>query len=91
MFQQQTSLIQAGLKDGFWIYLANCHLLSSWMPQLEQIVKTIEDNGKLTHPDFRLWLSSKPYATFPTTLLENSIKVSTEESKVGPASSFKRP
>lgn len=61
------------------------------MPQLDKIAQTIEDNSKLTHPDFRMWLSSKPYATFPATLLENAIKVSTEESKVGPVSSFKRP
>jgi len=50
------------------------------MPQLDKIIETIKD-GK-THPDFRLWLSSKPYPKFPTTLLQNAIKVSIEQPKV---------
>ena len=28
------------------------------------------------HPDFRLWLSSKPTAAFPSSVLKSSVKVS---------------
>lgn len=34
------------------------------------------------HPEFRMLLSSKPHPKFPTTLLQNAIKVSTDRPKV---------
>lgn len=38
-------------------------------------------DGK-THPEFRLLLSSKPDPKFPITLLQTSMKVSTEQPRV---------
>ncbi|KAG8236115.1 hypothetical protein J437_LFUL000478 [Ladona fulva] len=32
------SLIHNGLKEGDWVYLANCHLSMSWMPELDKII-----------------------------------------------------
>ncbi|XP_060835340.1 dynein axonemal heavy chain 2-like [Rhopalosiphum padi] len=74
-----TDLIKIGQKEGHWIFLANCHLLLSWMPQLEKVIENMQD-GK-AHPDFKLWLSSKPHSKFPINLLQTAIKISTEQPK----------
>jgi len=50
------------------------------MPQLDKIIEIMQD-GK-AHPDFKLWLSSKPHPKFPIALLQTAIKVSTEQPKV---------
>jgi dynein heavy chain len=72
-----TRLINEGLEQGTWVFLANCHLAASWLPQLEKI---IEDYCELKsyHPDFRLWLSSSPTPKFPLTVLQRGIKMTTE-------------
>ena len=51
--------------------LQNCHLLVKWLRELE---KQLE---KLTkpHPDFRLWLTTEPIASFPIGILQRSLKV----------------
>ncbi|GMI05338.1 hypothetical protein TrVE_jg1168 [Triparma verrucosa] len=67
-------------KAGTWLLLANCHLMLSWMPQLEKAVEAYCDeglNGKI-NPKFRLWLSSSPSPAFPITLLQRGIKMTTE-------------
>ncbi|CAI6360698.1 unnamed protein product [Macrosiphum euphorbiae] len=74
-----TNLIKTAQKEGQWIFLANCHLLSTWMPQLDKIIEIMQDGN--THPDFKLWLSSKPHPKFPITLLQTAIKVSSEQPK----------
>jgi len=73
-------LIEEGQESGKWIFLANCHLSLSWMPQLDKIVDVMQD-GK-SHPDFRLWLSSNPNPDFPIALLQSAIKMTTEPPKV---------
>ncbi|XP_025836128.1 dynein heavy chain 2, axonemal-like [Agrilus planipennis] len=75
-----TRLIQIGLKEGHWVFLANCHLSLSWMPKLDKIVETIQ-YGKI-HPDFRLWLSSSPHPDFPISILQAAIKMTTEPPKL---------
>jgi len=50
------------------------------MPQLDKIIEIMQDGN--THPDFKLWLSSKPHPKFPITLLQTAIKVSSEQPKV---------
>lgn len=77
---KKNSLIQIGQKEGYWIYLANCHHLITWMPELDKIIETMQD-GK-AHQDFRLWLSSKPHQKFPITILQTAIKLSFEQPKV---------
>lgn len=34
-----TRYIETGVKDGNWVFLANCHLSLSWMPALDKIVE----------------------------------------------------
>lgn len=45
------------------------------MPKLENLVESFPDN---THKGFRLWLTSTPTENFPSSILENSIKLTIE-------------
>lgn len=74
-----TELIRNGVKRGHWVYLANCHLSLSWMPDLDKIVDTIQT--KRPHANFRLWLSSNPSPEFPISILQAGIKMTTEPPK----------
>lgn len=73
-------MLHTGAKDGNWVFLANCHLSLSWMPQLDKIVETLQ-TGKV-HQQFRLWLSSSPHPDFPISILQVGIKMTTEPPKV---------
>ncbi|XP_072759448.1 dynein axonemal heavy chain 2 [Anoplolepis gracilipes] len=75
-----TSMIQIGAKQGFWVFLANCHLSLSWMPKLDKIVEKLGSSQTL-HPRFRLWLSSSPTPQFPISILQAGIKMTTEPPK----------
>eukprot|EP00730_Choanoeca_flexa_P002353 TRINITY_DN11019_c0_g1_i1.p1 TRINITY_DN11019_c0_g1~~TRINITY_DN11019_c0_g1_i1.p1 ORF type:complete len:1435 (+),score=328.02 TRINITY_DN11019_c0_g1_i1:91-4305(+) len=72
-------LIAEGMREGHWVFLANCHLSLSWMPSLSKIVETLDVSKP--HPDFRLWLSSKPNPKFPISILQAGIKMTTEPPK----------
>ena len=74
-----TRLIQEGIKEGNWVFLANCHLSISWMPMLDKIVESIPSENP--HPDFRLWLSSSPHPQFPISILQIGVKMTTEPPK----------
>ena len=69
------------LAQGDWVFLANCHLSLSWMPQLDKIVEE-ELQNQTPHQDFRLWLSSTPHPGFPISILQAGIKMTTEPPKV---------
>ncbi|KAI8799348.1 dynein heavy chain and region D6 of dynein motor-domain-containing protein, partial [Cladochytrium replicatum] len=71
-----TRLIQNGIRDGNWVFLANCHLSISWMPSLDKIVENLA--GENPHQNFRLWLSSSPHPSFPISILQSGIKITTE-------------
>ncbi|XP_026846886.1 dynein heavy chain 2, axonemal [Drosophila persimilis] len=71
-----TKLIMDGIRDGNWVFLANCHLALSWMPTLDKMITTMQ-SMKL-HKKFRLWLSSSPHPDFPISILQTSIKMTTE-------------
>ncbi|XP_051176804.1 dynein axonemal heavy chain 2 [Leptopilina boulardi] len=75
-----TRMIETGTKDGSWVFLANCHLSLSWMPQLDKIVDNLSSNKNL-NPNFRLWLSSSPTPHFPISILQAGIKMTTEPPK----------
>ncbi|KAJ3224818.1 Dynein heavy chain 2, axonemal [Clydaea vesicula] len=74
-----TQLIEQGLRNGNWVFLANCHLSISWMPLLDKMIENIGLENP--HPDFRLWLSSSPHPSFPISILQTSIKMTTEPPK----------
>ena len=72
-------LIEEGVKQGSWVFLANCHLMLSWMPTLEKMIEGIIEGNP--HPKYRLWLSSSPNPDFPITILQRGIKMTTEPPK----------
>uniref|UniRef100_A0A1B6CU24 AAA+ ATPase domain-containing protein n=1 Tax=Clastoptera arizonana TaxID=38151 RepID=A0A1B6CU24_9HEMI len=74
-------LIDTGKRRGDWVFLQNCHLASSWMLSMERIVLALQNNPRDVHPDFRLFLSSMPTASFPASILQNSVKVTNEPPK----------
>ncbi|XP_049338447.1 dynein axonemal heavy chain 2 [Astyanax mexicanus] len=82
-----TRMIKEGVKNGHWVFLANCHLSLSWMPQLDKLVEQLQVED--SHPDFRLWLSSSPHPEFPIAILQAGIKMTTEPPK-GVKSNMKR-
>uniref|UniRef100_A0A3B5L7L8 Uncharacterized protein n=1 Tax=Xiphophorus couchianus TaxID=32473 RepID=A0A3B5L7L8_9TELE len=65
---------------GHWVFLANCHLSLSWMPELDKLIKELPVQNP--EPNFRLWLSSSPHPDFPITILQAGIKMTTEPPKV---------
>ncbi|XP_034551682.1 dynein heavy chain 2, axonemal-like [Notolabrus celidotus] len=73
------SLIKEGVKNGHWVFLANCHLSLSWMPELDKLVEQLQ--VQKPHENFRLWLSSSPHPAFPITILQAGIKMTTEPPK----------
>lgn len=77
--QKAAKMIQDGMREGNWVFLANCHLSISWMPSLDKIVEALAAENP--HPDFRLWLSSSPHPQFPISILQSGIKMTTEPPK----------
>lgn len=74
--------IRTGTIEGRWVFLQNCHLATSWMVNMEQIVMAIAEEPKgVIHADFRLFLSSMPSKAFPVSVLQNSVKVTNEPPK----------
>eukprot|EP00960_Hanusia_phi_P050219 760078-Hanusia_phi.AAC.2 len=73
------ALIASARESGDWVCLQNCHLASSWMPELEKILES-HQTMKL-HDDFRLWLSSMPSKVFPASVLQAGIKLTNEPPK----------
>nr|XP_021503796.1 dynein heavy chain 2, axonemal [Meriones unguiculatus] len=72
-------LLREGVLQGHWVFLANCHLSLSWMPHLDKLVEQLQVEDP--HPSFRLWLSSSPHPDFPISILQASIKMTTEPPK----------
>jgi Dynein heavy chain AAA lid domain/Dynein heavy chain region D6 P-loop domain len=72
-------MIEDGMKQGTWVFLANCHLMLSWMSTLEKMIEAIMEGSP--NPNFRLWLSSSPNREFPISILQRGIKMTTEPPK----------
>ena len=68
------NLLTGGMAHGHWLILQNCHLMLSFLRELE---KEFENFSK-PHPDFRLWLTTEPVEAFPISVLQRSLKVVTE-------------
>jgi dynein heavy chain len=77
--KKATDMINRGAMVGDWVMLQNCHLSISWMPTLEQICESMELDKM--HSEFRLWLTSMPCDAFPTSVLQNGVKITKEPPK----------
>ncbi|ESN90843.1 hypothetical protein HELRODRAFT_194633 [Helobdella robusta] len=74
-------LLTSSMKYGDWVFLQNCHLAASWMPELEETVKNMINKPSDVNDNFRLFLSSMPTTSFPVAILQNSVKVTNEPPK----------
>lgn len=72
--EKAAEMIENGRVEGFWVLLQNCHLATSWMPKLEEILQNLKE----VHADFRLLLTSMPTDAFPASILQSGSKVTTE-------------
>ncbi|XP_051041734.1 dynein axonemal heavy chain 14 [Phodopus roborovskii] len=61
-----------------WVFLQNCHLAASFMPRLCAIIESFSNPDMMIDPDFRLWLSSKSYGSFPIPILQKGVKIAVE-------------
>ena len=71
--------IEGGQANGEWICLQNCHLSSSWMPELERIHEAQSEDT--INPEYRLWLTSMPTSVFPVPVLQSGTKITNEPPK----------
>ena len=71
-------MVNRGVESGSWAFLANCHLMISWMPVLEKVIDNYVEAETPPHPNFRLWLSSSPNPYFPIAVLQRGVKMTTE-------------
>jgi len=73
--QKAKEKISDGVKNGYWVYLANCHLSLGFLVDLEKVIDSLKiDEGS----NFRLWLTTNASPKFPISILQRSLKVTTE-------------
>lgn len=72
-------ILSDGAEKGNWVFLANCHLSISLLPELESMIDDIFK--KHYDPNFRLFLSASPHPNFPISLLQRSLKITQEPPK----------
>jgi len=70
------ALVKDAMESGKWVCLQNCHLASSWMGELEELVESI--NLDTVNPHFRLWLTALPSEDFPVSILQDGVKMTLE-------------
>ena len=75
--KQAADLLREGVQAGTWVVLENCHLVPHWLPTLESICESFDE--EIASPDFRLFMSSATTNKFPVPILQNCIKVVLEE------------
>ncbi|KAA6386742.1 MAG: putative Dynein-1-beta heavy chain, flagellar inner arm I1 complex, partial [Streblomastix strix] len=72
-------LLKNATSRGDWVFLQNCHLAASWMPELERVCLSYQvQETAPTHNEFRLFLSAMPTSSFPVAVLQNGIKLTNE-------------
>lgn len=76
---EAASMIDEGQKSGNWVCLQNCHLYTSWMPELEKIQERQDE--AMMNPDYRLWLTTFSSPAFPVPVLQSGIKLTNEPPK----------
>ena len=77
MGSQQTGtaliMLREAAQAGAWLCLKNLHLVVHWVPELEKQLSSLTP-----HKNFRLWLTTEQHASFPTILLQQSLKITFE-------------
>lgn len=68
-------MLEKAAKEGSWLCLKNLHLVTTFLVDLEKALKAASLTAK---PSFRLWLTTEPHASFPSILLQQSLKITYE-------------
>ena len=68
--------LEAGHRQGHWVFLNNVHLMPRWLNVLEKKLDEYALNG--THDDFRIMLSSDPSNSIPISILDRCIKITSD-------------
>jgi dynein heavy chain len=68
--------LDVGQHAGHWIVLNNVHLMPRWLNFLEKRLDFYKEQG--THDDFRIMLSSDPSESIPVSILDRSIKITSD-------------
>lgn len=66
-------LLRRCATNGEWLCLKNLHLVVAWLPVLEKEMNLLQPNER-----FRLWLTTETHMSFPTILLQSSLKLTYE-------------
>jgi dynein heavy chain len=69
-----------GTAKGHWVCLQNCHLAVSWLPTLDRLLEQLREADGISE-DYRLWLTTMPTPSFPSTVLQSSLKLTQEPPK----------
>jgi len=73
-------LMSEGTAKGHWVCLQNCHLCVSWLPTLDRLLEELREAEGVSE-DYRLWLTTMPTPSFPSTVLQSSLKLTQEPPK----------
>ncbi|KAJ5066878.1 intein-containing dynein axonemal heavy chain 10 precursor [Anaeramoeba ignava] len=76
-------MLETAVRRGQWVLLQNCHLMPSFLKNLEIFIEKInavaspsQSESKFSvHEDFRLFLTTEPTSLFPVSVLQHSFKV----------------
>uniref|UniRef100_A0A7S2QUS9 Uncharacterized protein n=1 Tax=Triparma pacifica TaxID=91992 RepID=A0A7S2QUS9_9STRA len=73
-------VVERFAKEGGWVMLQNCHLMSSWVPTLERLLEVVSEDA---HENFRCFISAEPppmasWKNMPESLMQSCIKVANE-------------
>eukprot|EP00792_Barthelona_sp_PAP020_P005909 TRINITY_DN2847_c0_g1_i1.p1 TRINITY_DN2847_c0_g1~~TRINITY_DN2847_c0_g1_i1.p1 ORF type:complete len:3695 (-),score=1083.53 TRINITY_DN2847_c0_g1_i1:9-10742(-) len=76
--QQPVALaaIEKMMKNGGFVILKNLHLVVRWIPDLQQYFHQCAPES--FHPDFRIFVTTEPRGTIPSSLLDNATKITYE-------------
>lgn len=74
------AIVSKFAKEGGWVMLQNCHLMSSWVPKLERLLEVVMEDA---HENFRCFISAEPppiasWRNMPESLMQSCVKVANE-------------